>query len=324
MKRKHSSFLRTVMKLLCLLLGLVLAGMLTVTAYVIHLQEQMSGAGSGTLPPSDSTGATLLSSLPGAAPPPINILLIGQDRREGEAGNRSDSIILCTFHPADGKLILTSVLRDLYVPIPGHGSNRINAAYAFGGRELLQKTMEQNFDIQIDGIVEVDFSQFSQIIDLLGGVDITLRKDEARLISEETGTNLSAGPQRLNGLQALSYSRIRKLDANGDLSRTSRQRTVLEAIVTAYKNADISTLLKTTIKILPMVTTDMSQGSLIKHAMTLFPKLSEIDMISQRIPADGQFTDQTIDGMSVLVADMDLLKEHLKNAISGNSEEPAQ
>lgn len=313
MKRNHFSPARTAMKLLCLLLGLIFAGMLSLTLYVQHLTGQIPIRDGGIRQPSGGNSLSFLSGGIAASDGAVNFLLIGQDHREGETGNRSDTMILCTFHPSGEKLIMTSVLRDLYLPIPGHGSNRINAAYAIGGGRLLQQTMEDNFDIRIDGRIEVDFSQFSQIIDLLGGVDIHLRQDEAQLISEETGTNLNSGLQHLNGNQALSYSRIRKLDTDGDFSRTNRQRTVLEAIVSSYKSADLPTLLKTTANILPMITTDMNQGELLRHAISLFPRLSTCEIVSRRIPADGQYTDQTIDGMSVLVADMASVREFFRN-----------
>lgn len=86
----------------------------------------------------------------------INILLIGQDRREGQARQRSDSMILCSINKARKKIILTSIMRDLYVPIPGYSDNRINAAYQFGGMPLLDQVIEESLGVHVDGNVEVD------------------------------------------------------------------------------------------------------------------------------------------------------------------------
>ena len=86
-----------------------------------------------------------------------NLLLIGQDRREGQDRQRSDSIIICSVNKEKGKIVLTSIMRDLYVPIPGYKDNRINAAYQFGGMELLDEVIEENLGIHIDGNIEVDF-----------------------------------------------------------------------------------------------------------------------------------------------------------------------
>lgn len=244
---------------------------------------------------------------------PINLLLIGQDRLEGEKRARSDSIILCTFRPSDGELVLTSFLRDLYVSIPGYGSNRINAAYTFGGIPLLTQTLDENFGVTVDGCIEVDFSQFAEIIDVLGGVELELRQDEAELISQETGTVLSAGVQHLDGAQTLSYSRIRRLDADGDFSRTQRQRTVLNKLLESYRDASFLTVAKLVSRICPMITTDLSTKEILGYAVSLYPMLENLNTTTQRIPADGTYEDKTIDGMCVLVANMDYARKLLEN-----------
>lgn len=317
MKRKRrSSPARSAMKLLCLMLGVILAVMVSTTVY---FQSQV-----GLLP---SLEDLQLPSLPqlsfgtkddqigGPGSHIVNILLIGQDRREGEERARSDSMILCTFNKRTKQITMTSFLRDLYVPIPGHGSNRINAAYTLGGMKLLDKTLRENFGIYIDGNVEVDFGHFAQIIDLLGGVDMELRQDEANFINKETGSDLSAGMQRLNGEQALMYSRIRKLDSDGDFSRTDRQRKVMSALFQAYKNSGINTMLSLVKQILPMVDTDMGTIEMMLLAMELVPMLSQAEVVSQHVPAAGTYTDQNIQGMSVLVPDTDAVRQMLENTL---------
>ena len=246
----------------------------------------------------------------------IHILLVGRDESQ-DAVSRSDSMILCSFQPETNRIVLTSFLRDLYVEIPGYSNNRINAAYAAGGMSLLNETLEENFGLYIDGNVEVDFAQFAEIVDLLGGVEIELRQDEANVVNEETGSSLSAGIQKLNGDQALAYARIRKLDADGDFSRTNRQRTVLNAMVEAYKGTKLTTVLSLVSEILPMITTDMSNGKILSMALELFPLLSGAQIVSQRVPADGTYTNQMISGMSVLVADMDAARQMLEETLLG-------
>ena len=224
-------------------------------------------------------------------------------------------MILCTYHRKTGDLTMTSFLRDLYVPIPGHSSNRINAAYSEGGTELLNDTLRENFDLHIDGNIEVDFSQFAQIIDLLGGVRLELREDEAREINKETGSDLTAGIQTLNGEQALTYARIRKLDADGDFSRTSRQRKVMNALLSQYRNIKWSDLLPLMDQLLPLISTDMNYGKLVLLAMEILPKLSGAQITNQRIPADGTFTDERIDGMAVLSADLEANRQLLRDTL---------
>ena len=323
-KRQRDSLPRSAMRLLCTLLGILLGLMLVISGVfgycashirpkgqtsdalpVFSLNAALEGAGKVTALAQNSRDSQV-----------VNILLIGQDRREGETQARSDSIILCSLDRNAGKLTLTSFLRDLYLPIPGHGSNRINAAYSFGGTPLLEQTLEENFGVSLDGAIEVDFQQFSQIIDLLGGVSLELRQDEADTINRETGSSLSAGTQLLTGQQALAYSRIRSLDFDGDVSRTGRQRKIMSALVERFRSAGPAALLTSVKELFPMITTDLNNGQLLMLALEIAPQLSQLQITSQRIPADGTFTDKTIDGMQVLSADLDAARSLLQSTIN--------
>ncbi len=251
-------------------------------------------------------------------PDTINILLIGRDSRE-ETPGRSDSVILCTICPAARSVTTTSFLRDLYLPIPGNEDNRLNAAYAFGGADLLQQTLQQQFDIETDGYVEADFSSFPQIIDLLGGVELQLRQDEAEAINAAVPGALAEGSQLLNGSQALAYSRLRKLDQDGDFGRSSRQRKLISALLESYRSADLLTILSVVVDVLPMLSTDLSKREILALAVKLFPLLDDPAISSQRIPADGTYSCQRIRGMDVLVADMESNKKIIMDTLSGNN-----
>lgn len=247
----------------------------------------------------------------------INILLIGLDRRPGLAGCRSDTVILCSCDPASGELDLISFLRDLYLPIPGRGSDRLNAAYAYGGRDLLKQTLAENFGIDVDGCVEVDFSQFAQIVDALGGVRLHLREDEAaRIRSLVAGSTVTGGEQLLNGEEALCFSRIRDLDPDGDQSRSRRQRSLLLGILDTWKGADLSEMLKVMREVLPMTSTDLRPLEIMDWIFTAAPKRASLVTGSLQIPAPGTVWDETVRGMAVLVCDMEanrrLLQEQLK------------
>ena len=319
MKRKDS-LARKGMKLLCTLLGIVLVVLLGTTLVFRHYLEQIHYTHTGE----DRDILEVFSVIPlgsasdrigGPGSDLLNILLIGHDAREGEESARSDTMILCTYNRNTRQMTMTSFLRDLYVPIPGYGSNRINAAYSFGGTVLLKKTISQNFDVFIDGSIEVDFTHFSEIIDQLGGVELELRQDEAEVINRQTGSDLSEGTHRLDGAQALTYARIRSLDIDGDVSRTNRQRKVVSALVDSLRGSSLQELTPVIGNILPMLTTDLSRGQLLLYALEILPCLSEIQMESQKIPADGTFWDQTVDGMSVLVANMDTQRQHLRDTL---------
>lgn len=245
-----------------------------------------------------------------------NILLIGQDRRPGEARARSDTILLCTLDPQSAILTLTSFLRDLYVTIPGYRNNRINASYTAGGMALLDQTLEANFGIAVDGCIEVDFQQFPQIIDLLGGVSLELRQDEAEYINSVTGSRLSAGVHLLGGSEALAYARIRKLDSDGDFSRTHRQRKLLEALLQQYRDAEFTQLAELMETLLPMVTTDLNREDILSLVLQFAPMLPRLEIRTQFIPEEGTYTYRKIRGMSVLVADMEAARTLLQKTIA--------
>lgn len=350
MKNKKTSGKRVFLSVLCIVLALVLTVLLGITIYAKYLLGKLNRVDPNTQPTlsqeeldaylateetdpdaSDSTAPTVnpedvvfdehTTQIGGKGSDVVNILLIGQDRRDGESRARSDSMILCTFNKKTKTLTMTSFLRDLYVQIPGYMDNRINAAYAAGGMTLLNETLEKNFGIHIDGNVEVDFSQFQQIVDLLGGVEMELRQDEANYINQKTyRAGLTAGTQTLDGEQALWYARIRYLDADADFSRTNRQRKVINALIQEYKSSSLSTILGLLDEILPMITTDMTDSEIISYATELFPLLSDTTIVSQRIPADGEYSPATIREMSVLLADMDAARALLEESIMGSSE----
>ncbi|MEE1035647.1 MAG: LCP family protein [Oscillospiraceae bacterium] len=340
MSRRRNSLKRAALSFLCIVLAVILTAMLSVTLYFQYLlkqinyvehdetptlsQEQLneylaeeedSDASAPSMDAGDVEFKDHTTQIGGKGSGLVNILLIGQDRRPGESRARSDTMILCTFNKHTKTLTMTSFLRDLYVEIPGYQDNRINAAYAAGGMSLLNETLKENFGIHIDGNIEVDFNQFAQIVDLLGGVTMELRQDEADVINRDAPGTVSAGTQLLTGQQALAYARIRSLDADGDFSRTNRQRKVISALLDAYKNASLSTVLSLLDDILPMITTDMNDVKIIAYATELFPMLSGADIVSQRIPADGSYSGKMINGMSVLVADMEASRHLLEDTL---------
>lgn len=232
----------------------------------------------------------------------INILLIGQDRRPGEVRTRSDAMILCTVNKAKKTITMTSFMRDMYVQIPGYYDDRINVCYALGGMDLLDKCLEKNFGVQVDGNIEVDFNGFVSVINAIDGVDIELTGAEARHLNGQ-GFNLSEGMNHLTGEAALAYSRIRALD--NDFGRTARQRTVLTAVLQKAKTlslGELNGLLKT---ILPMLTTDLTNAEILNYTLDLFPLLSGLKIKTERIPVDGSYQNASIREMAVLVPNLE-------------------
>ncbi len=241
-----------------------------------------------------------------------NILLIGQDRRPGQGRQRSDAMILCSINAKTKTLTMTSFLRDLYVQIPGYQDNRLNAPYALGGMELLKETLRVNFGVLVDGCIEVDFSQFEKIIDLMGGVDISLTSAEAAHLNAG-GFYLKEGINHMNGKAALAYSRIRYIGT--DFGRTNRQRTVLTALVEQSRNVTLSKMHGLLEEVLGLITTDMSNRQIVDLAMEMFPVLKGIKVNTQHIPAEGTYQFASIRGMSVIVADMEANRKLLTETI---------
>lgn len=245
----------------------------------------------------------------------VNILLVGQDADAGK-GTRSDTMILCTFNKRDNIITLTSFLRDLYVTIPGYHKDRINAAYAYGGVELLDETLRENFGVEVDGNVQVDFSHFQEIIDLLGGVTMELTAAEARFINKHVhGSAVTEGTHLLDGKQALAYVRNRK-DVDGDFSRTNRQRKLMRALAQAYKSKKLTQMLGLMDDILPMISTDISATELTSYALTLFPMLTSAEIKTQSIPVADGFRYTNVDGKAVLMPDMEKNRQALEDVLT--------
>lgn len=241
----------------------------------------------------------------------INFLLVGRDwHGEGENG-RSDTMILCSVDTGAKTVTMISFLRDIYLPIPGYGSNRLNAAYSWGGTELLKETLKENFDVEVDVSLEIDFDGFEALIDYLDGVDIELTDREANYLNNGHGWQLTAGLNHLDGAQALAYSRIRYLDS--DFVRTQRQQNVLMSLLQSFRSASVQEMLSATDTFLDLSTSDHTDEELLGYALELYSILSECEVISGRIPADGTYSYDTVNGMSVIKVDFDENKELLQD-----------
>ena len=240
------------------------------------------------------------------------IMLVGQDNQgedSGEEHKLSDSMIMCTINRETKTLTMTSILRDCYVPIPayaGHkpGQSRINVCYHLGsqwtgsskgGMEMLALCVEQNFGIPIDHTIEVGFDTFAQVVDLMGGVDIELTELEANYMTYGIGYGrvgeMEPGYQTLNGVQALAYARIRKIDPDGDFSRSNRQQTIIKSLLDKCRKMNLWDLHKLATQILPLITTDMTTDEMTNYIWEFLPMLKDLTIVSQRIPLEKSALD---------------------------------
>ena len=258
-----------------------------------------------------SEGVTIVSS-----PYVKNILLIGQDRRPGEGRARSDSMIIVSLNTKTGVISLVSLMRDMYVPIPEYSSNRINAAYAFGGMNLLDETIKQDFGIVIDGNIEVDFERFIQVIGLIAPLDIDLKSYEVDYMNSGTDWNLQEGVNSLNAEQLLRYSRIRMV-GNSDYERTDRQRRVVGTAINKLKTMPLSDIYSLVDQAMPSLTTDMNNTQILQLATTMLSNKPVIGG-NYRLPFGDTYTSEVIRGMMVLVPDLRENSEKVQNYLYGD------
>ena len=256
----------------------------------------------------------------------INIVFFGLDRRNPDQSSRSDSIMVVSIDNVNKKVKVTSLMRDMYVPIPEKGSNRINAAYAFGGPLLSIKTINSDFNLDIKNYVAVDFFGLEKLIDKVGGVEINVSAAEAKVLNNylselnklngDKTPDVTAGQQILNGRQAVAYSRIRYV-GNADYERTERQRRVLNELFKKLKAQGTVKLPGTISQMLPYVETSLTNSEIMDYALDCM-KFNANSIVQYRLPVDGCFKSQTIRGMDVLVPDMEKNKSLLHEFIYGN------
>jgi LCP family protein required for cell wall assembly len=254
----------------------------------------------------------------------INIALFGVDRRVKSEPSRSDSIMILSIDIKNKEIKMSSIMRDTYVQIKDHGETKINHAYAFGGPQLAIRTLNENLNLDIKNYVTVDFFNLEKIIDAIGGVTVDVKQDEisslninmleAANIEKKSITEIvKPGLQKLNGPQAVGYSRIRH-DAEGDFRRTERQRIVLAAMITNIQSLGITEYPSVVSKLLPLTETSMSSLDIIKLGTRVFT--ANIKTLQQeRFPVDGYWEGKIMDGVWYLVADMETTVDQLHKFI---------
>lgn len=259
----------------------------------------------------------------------VNILLIGSDSRtEGDDG-RSDAMILLSVSSKTRTIHMTSLLRDMYVDIPGRDGNRLNAAYSFGGPELLLETVKQNLGIEVNRYAVVNFQAFANLVDAVNGVDLELTNEEVKWVNaylneynelrgmpmetDYLDTSLS-GMIHLNGAQSLAYSRNRFIGT--DFGRTERQRKVLSAVMKKLPAALVTNPNGLINGLFPNLTTNLTQTGCLRLSL-MGGKLLTYDIVQESIPLEGTYSSVTIRGMDVLQVDFDRNRAYLQEQLYG-------
>lgn len=294
-KKKHKSLLGTVIRRLfftLLILFLLIFGIYSCTSLSLigKVNKEQTGERYRT------EGAMSESYVK-------SILLIGTDGRTNDESSRSDTMILLSLNSKTHEIIMTSFMRDCYVEIPNNGWDKLNAAYVYGGPELVMDTIEYNFNVKIDDYVTINFNSFASIIDSIGGIDIDVTGEEAQAVNDVLISEVNelmgddrmddllsgGGKLHLNGKQALSYARIRYVSGGNDFERTQRQRTVVTEVIKKAKSFNPKMLSSIASDVMPKVSTNMTTQEMYFLSLRL-PFNLRYDTKQVRIPADNTYS----------------------------------
>jgi LCP family protein required for cell wall assembly len=234
---------------------------------------------------------------PPVAGEPYYILLLGSDARSGETNARSDTIMLCRLDPTTKQVSILSIPRDTRVELEGVGTNKINAAMAYGGPAGAVKAVSDFAGVKISHFVLIDFENFTGIVDTLGGVTVNVP-----LEAEYDGVWLEPGLQTLNAEQALTFVRVRKSYELGDFQRAANQRIFLKAVAKEVLSVPLNEMPGLISNISTYVETDMTTTDLIGLANDFRGMDMDSDMYTGQVPA----TTGTIDGVSYVLTLDDL------------------
>lgn len=254
----------------------------------------------------------------------VNILLIGADTLSGNAA-RSDTMILMSINHVKKRIVFTSLMRDTYVSIPGYNDNRLNAAFAAGGPNLLIRTIERNFDIKIDHYFTVSIASFEMAVDVIGGVDIAVNnvnynyfnkyqkfKKYFEGMTQEEATDGSV-VIHLSGAEALGFARSRDY-GDGDFTRTQHQRDLLTQVLTSFKSLSLEEMHELLKAVLPYVSTNMPKSTLKSMIWNVMTYIS-YDITNARVPCPDGFQFANVRGMEVLLIDFTKNTQYLKDKI---------
>lgn len=296
-KQKKHRFVRCLITFLIVCIGY--------SGISFFVGQQVAKSDSASVQPETFNGMT-------AADGSHNILLIGNDSREGETA-RADTIMVLQLDGPAKKPKLISFMRDTLVTIPGVGDNKINAAYAYGGAELVRTTLSQNFGIETSYYTTVDFQTFEKVIDTLfpSGVKIDAEKD----MSKNLEVAIKQGPQKMDGLTLLQYARFR-MDEEGDFGRVRRQQQVMNAVFSQVKNPISLLKLPYAVgKVMGYASTDLSMGFLLKNTLSIAKGAAGVDRLS--VPVEGSWSyGETYEAGSVLVVDTEMNRQAIQQFLS--------
>lgn len=224
----------------------------------------------------------------------INVLLVGLDRNDDGSAGRSDTMLLASVNLKTKRIVLSSFYRDCWMYQTFDNGERtawakMNATYVYGGAQGLIENLEDYYKIHIDHVVSVDFQSFQSIVDAVGGVTVPVQDYEAQFINEHVYREsvFPGDSVKLKGDEALWYVRMRHTDADGEVSRTRRQRQFISALISEFKNLSMGEIDDAVKTLFQYVETDMSMTEIIKYGTrALLGKWFNFELVQQQVPAD--------------------------------------
>lgn len=309
-KKKKRSKLRIVIIILVVLL-------LAIVGLCVAIVWQITGSGVDVVDPSevDPTAEEVQIAKEDQIDNDVyNVLLVGTDSRDPNADmGRSDSMMLVSFNKNEGKSSVISFLRDMLVDIDGYGKSRLGHTYAYGGVGLTINTLNQQFGLDIQNYVTINFENLVNIIDELGGIEVTLTEEEAEYYRQNGMPDIQAGPVTLTGSQALAHARNRTLDS--DFGRTRRQRSVMYGIYRkVLEQRDPSTLMPLITYCMTQVKTNMSVTEIYNMATDVL-SVDNLKTQQAAVPQEGTYNSITYEGMAVLEIDMEANKQYINELL---------
>ncbi len=309
-KKKHPvrNFFRVI--LILLIAGCVLLGV--EVNHLFSLTQPLNSTYSG-----NSASADVFS-----------VMMVGVDTRGSDYEGRSDTMLMVTISRSTKKILITSVMRDIAAEIPGYGTAKLNAAYAYGGIDLLHETLENHLGLNFDRAVVVNFTTVRDAVDAIGGIDVTIDDEEMaamnqiiwimnqEVFAEPAYYDLleTSGEIHLNGKQALAYARDRT-SARSDFDRTSRQRTMVQACMEQIRSLNPLQLLQAMEKIMPELVTDFTEQDLIRLLPVLL-SFSSYSIEEFSIPQDGTYTSGYIGEQQALIIDAETNRQMWEDALN--------
>lgn len=253
----------------------------------------------------------------------VNVLLIGADSRKGTNTGNTDVMMLVSLNKKTKQIKLVSLMRDSYLYIEGKNNSfctKLNAAFSMGGPETLMNTIENNYKIEIDNFVMVNFESFKSIIEAMDGITVDVKKYEANYANNRYKLSMPYGDDvTLNGEEALAFCRIRGCDADGDISRTRRQRSVIDAMISRVKNASVSDLNNYLNALLPYIYTGFSKSEILSLGMKAITNgWAFYDRSELQIPTNDTCQSGSM-GSWIWVVDYQLAAQILQNELYGTT-----